>query len=173
MKTFAIAAVGAALLGSVLVLPAATEAGSTGAGVAGFLDPTTGTFTAKAGLLAASAALARTGAITVTTTVQIDSAIPVDQPITCTVSLSSGDVSFSNSASGTNNVVRTGSSGKCTTTIHYIWEVAAATTLMNVSVSISTGNGFNTDGVSHNASSSFAPFAVPNTAKSLAVTLAL
>ncbi|HEY1257742.1 MAG TPA: hypothetical protein VGF34_00725 [Stellaceae bacterium] len=170
MKTLA-AAVGAALFCSALACPVTTEAANTG--IAGTMDTTTGTFTPQAVLAPAAVDLLRTGVITVTTTVQIDSQIPQDQTISCTVTLNSFDSSFTNSASGSNNVIRTGNKGTCKTTIHYIWQVLNAQTKMNVSVSVSTNNGFSSGGVSHNASHSFTPFAVPNASKSLSITLAL
>jgi hypothetical protein len=173
MKTLAVVAGAVALVGSALVMPVTTDAAGSATGIAGVLDPATGTFTARQPLAQAAAALQRTGSITVTTTVTIDSKIPADQPISCSVSLSSFDSSFSNSASGSNDVVRSGNSGKCTTTIFYIWEVLNAATTMNVSVNVSTGSGGGTDSVSHNASFSFAPFAVPSGSKSLSVALAL
>jgi hypothetical protein len=172
MKTLAILAGAVALFGSVVVLPISTDAAGPVAGIAGVLDPSTGTFTTRPALVQAATALQKSGTVTVTTTVVIDSAIPLDQPITCNVSISAYDSSFVNSASGENNVVRSGSSGKCTTVIHYIWEVASSSTMMSVSVSISTGS-FGTDTVSHSADHSFTPFAVPSTSTSLAVTLAL
>ncbi|HEY1300118.1 MAG TPA: hypothetical protein VGF07_06450 [Stellaceae bacterium] len=170
MKTLALAAVSAALFGAAALMPHATEAAG---GIAGVLDPATGTFTTRAALAPAAAALARTGTIIVTTTVQIDSAITPDQTITCSVNLSSFDSSFTNGASGTTNVIRNGKTGTCKTTIPYIWLVANASTTMTVQVSVSSSNGFSSGGISHNASHSFAPFAVPNGTKSLVLTLAL
>lgn len=155
-----------------LVLPFAAQAAEPAKGIPGFLDPSAGAFAARPALVPALAPLFRTGTIVVTTTVVIDSAIPVDQPIECQVFLSSSDASFFNTAFGTNNVVRSSSSGKCTTTINFIWKVASASTNMNVSVFVSTGN-FGTPSVSHSASTSFAPFPVPAGTKSLAVSLAL
>lgn len=173
MKTVAVVAGAAALFASTLVLPVASDAAGPVAGIAGTLDPATGAFTARSNLAPAAAALQRTGSITVTTKVTIDLKIPVDQPITCGVTLSSFDSSFTNSATGSNDVVRSGSTGTCTTTIFFVWEVSSASTTMSVSVNLSTGSGFSTDEVSHSAGFSFAPFVVPNGSKSLSVALAL
>lgn len=173
MRKFVVVSSAAALLSSVLLLPATTDAAGTAPGIAGFLDPATGIFTARPSLSTASAALKRTGSITVTTTVAIDSQIPADQPITCSVSLSGADESFSNSATGANNVIRSGSTGICKTTIFFVWEVSSASTTMAVSVTVSTGSGFDPDTVSHSAGFSFTPFVVPNGPKSLSVALAL
>jgi hypothetical protein len=171
MKFLAVMAGAVALLGSAILLPAATEAADPVSGVPGYLDPSTGIFTARANFDPGAAGKAVTGSIVVTTTVMIDAVLQKvpDQQISCSVSVSSGDSVASNSASGSNNVIRAGSKGTCTTTINFIWEVAGTTKNMNVFVSISTGN-FGTGQVTHSASTSTS---IPITTKKLAVTLAL
>lgn len=169
MKPFAIAA----LISGVALLPVASNAAGPSPGIAGFLDPTTGVFTTRPSLSVAPGALTRTGSITVTTTVAIDSQIPADQTITCSVTLTADDVSFSNTASGSNNIIRSGNTGTCRTTIFYVWKVVNASTTVNVAVDVSTPFAEGADSISHEATFSFAPFAVPSGAKSLSVALAL
>jgi hypothetical protein len=174
MKTFAMTAIGAALFGSALLLPIPTYAQSAATpGIPGYLDPTTGVFKPVVSSLPTAATLTRTGKVVVTVTVQIDSSIPADQQITCSVSIGSSDFpGISNGASSESGVIRSGSSGKCTTTIPYVWIVASAATKMSVSVSVSTGE-FTFGSVSHSASTSFPAFSVPTGTKSLSVKVAL
>src|SRR5262249_21233595 len=138
MKTIALSAAAAALFGSALLLPVPTEAQNASThGIPGYLDPTTGVFSPVVNSLPTAATLTRTGKVVVAVTVQIDSSIPKDQQITCNVTIGSSDFpGITNGASSQSGVIRSGSSGKCTTTIPYIWIVANATTKMNVSVTV-------------------------------------
>jgi hypothetical protein len=174
MKTLVLAAAGVALIGSVVLLPAATQAQNGSPGIPGFLDPRTGMFTARSSFPAGDAGVALTGSITVTTNVAIDTALQKvpDQTITCTVRISTNDAVASNSATGSNNVIRAGAKGTCTTTITFIWEVASTTKTMSLSVDVSTNN-FGTDQVSHDASFSTSIPMIPISTKKFTVTLAL
>jgi hypothetical protein len=171
MKTLLIAAAGAALVGSVALLPVATEAQNRPTGIPGFLDPSTGVFTARANFSGA-AGIARSGSITVTTKVAIDPALQKvpDQTISCSVQISSGDSVASNSATGSSNVIRSGANGTCTTTITFIWQIAPTTTKMFLAASVSTGS-FSTPGVSHFDSA--IGTLIPITTKTATVNLAL
>jgi hypothetical protein len=171
MKSLHRAVAGAALFGSMLLLSAATEAQNP-PGIPGYLNPATGSFTARANFPAAGAGIAKTGSITVTTTVLIDPALQKvpDQTITCTVNISSFDTVASNTASGSNNVIRAGGKGTCTTTIGFIWEVASTTTKMNITVFVNTGN-FGTGQVNHSTGSTTT--SIPITTTRFALTLAV
>jgi hypothetical protein len=157
------------------LFPFTSQAGDAAQGLPGFLNPSTGVFTSRPVLTPAAAAISATATITISFTVKINTAIPIAQTITCSGTISSFDSSFSNSAFGQSNVVKSSATaGTCTITIPYIWQIAAATTMMNVSASIATSNGFSVGSVSRNASATVAPFAVPvKGTKSVAVTLAL
>jgi hypothetical protein len=163
--------IAAALLAG-LVLPLAAQADQSVTGIPGYLDPATGTFTARPALEPGASGLTRKGKIVVTTTIEIDSSIPKDQPISCSVTLNSFDSLFTNYATGTDNAVRSGSTATCTMTINYIWQVASASTTMTVSVMVST-NVSGAEIVYHSGSSSFTPFAVPSGTKTLSTTLGL
>jgi hypothetical protein len=173
-KTLVIAAAGAALFGSVALLPVATGAQNRPTGIPGFLDPSTGVFTARPSFPLAGAGISVSGSITVTTNVLIDAALQKvpDQTIMCTVNIATpfGDPVANNSATGTNFVIRAGTKGVCTTTITFIWEVASTTKNMNLTVSLSSGN-FGTPGVTHNDSS--ITTSIPITTKKATVNLAL
>jgi hypothetical protein len=174
MKTLVLAAAGAALFGSVAVLPPATEAQNRPAAIPGVLDPSTGVFTARADFPLAGSGISVMGSITVTTNVLIDAALQKvpDQTITCTVNIATpfGDPVASNSATGTNFAIRSGTKGVCTTTITFIWEVASTTKNMNLTVSLSSGP-FSTPGVTHSDSS--IATSIPITTKKFTVNLAL
>ncbi len=172
MRTVRMAAAGAALLGSVLLLPAATEAQNTAPGIPGYLNPATGVFTARPALLPAAATLQRSGTITVTITAVLGSNIPASVPVTCFVSIGSSDSAVDNFASGSGVLIRSGKGGKCKVAIPYIFEVAASTTPMTVFASLGAFTS-TTPSISYSASHSFTPFAVPNKSMSLAVTLAM
>jgi hypothetical protein len=174
MQTFAMGAAAAAALFASALLPIPTEAqNATAPGIPGYLNPASGVFQPVLSSLPTEAALKRTGKIVVTVTVQLDSSIPADQQITCNVSIGSNDFpGITNGASSESGVIRSGSSGKCTTTIPYVWLVKNAQTTMSVSVGVSTGS-FAFGSVSRTASTSFSAFPVPNSTKSLAVTVAL
>jgi hypothetical protein len=167
-----LAAAGVALIGSVVLLPAATEAQNGSPGIPGFLDPRTGMFTARSSFPQAAAGVALTGSIKVTTNVLIDTALQKvpDQTISCSVTISSFDAVADNTATGSNNVIRAGTKGTCTTTITFIWEVAPTTKNMNLTVSLSSGN-FGTDGVIHDDSSMST--SIPISSKTATVNLAL
>jgi hypothetical protein len=171
MKALLMAAAGAALFGSVALLPVATGAQNRTAGIPGFLDPSTGVFTARANFPAADAGVALTGSITVTTNVAIDAALQKapDQTISCQVRISTSDAVAANSATGSNNVIRSGAKGTCTTTITFIWEVAPTTKTMSLFVDVSTGN-FGTGQITHDANTFTS---IPISTKKATVTLAL
>jgi hypothetical protein len=170
MRTLRKAAAGAVLFGSMLLLPAATEAQHAAMpGIPGYLDPATGSFIARANLQPNAAAKQVGGTITVTTTVFLDSTIPAGLPITCTVSIGTFDDVATNSAGGSNQVVRTGGKATCTTTITFLWEIdPVATKAMGLGVSVSVGN-FGTD-QSRSVSTSIS---VPLSTKRKSVTLAM
>jgi hypothetical protein len=170
MRRLGIAASSAALFGSVLLLPAATEAQNAAPGIPGYLDAATGRFTARSSFPAAGSGMAVTGSITVITNVAIDAALQKvpDQTITCMVDISTFDGVANNDVTGTNNVIRAGSRGTCTTTISFIWEVASTTKTMNIMVTVSTG--FFGGAASYRSSTSTS---IPITTKKLTVTLAL
>jgi hypothetical protein len=171
MKTLAAAAAGAAMCG-ISLLPVATEAQSGAAGVPGYLNPSTGMFTARPARLSAASALKRIGTINVTVTAVLGSNIPASVPVFCTVFLEADDGGFDNSASGAGVFVRKGSGGTCKLSIPYIFEVAVATTPMNVTASLSASTS-TTPSLGYGASFSFSPFAVPSGTKNLSVTLAM
>jgi hypothetical protein len=172
MRTLPMAVAGAALFGSVLMLPGATEAQNLARGIPGFLDPSTGLFTARPSLLPGAATLQRSGTITVTITAVLGSNIPPSVPVTCFVSISSSDTAADNFASGSGAFTRSGKGGTCKLAIPYIFEVAAPSTTMFVSASLSATTS-TTPSLTYSASHSFTPFAVPNGKKSLTVTLAM
>jgi hypothetical protein len=172
MKTFAIAAAGAALFASAALLPVATEAQNASAGISGFLNPATGVFTARPTLLPAVTGLQRSGTVTVTVTAVIGSNIPSSVPLSCGIELSTSDAEFGNFAEGSGNLVRSGKGGTCKVAIPYIFEIANAQTTMTVSASIG-GSTATSPILSYSASHTFATFAVPNGNTSLAVTLAM
>jgi len=146
MRPLRMAAAGAALFGSTLLLAAATEAQNAAPpGIPGYLNPVTGAFTARANLQPPATSAQVGSTITVTTTVSLDSTIPAGLPITCSVTIMASDDVASNSAGGSNNVVRTGRKATCTTTITFLWEIdPTITRMMSLSVSITAGT-FGTD----------------------------
>jgi hypothetical protein len=170
MKALLMAA-GAALFGSVALLPVATGAQNRTAGIPGFLDPSTGVFTARPALLPA-AALQRSGTITLTITATIGSNIPSSIPVTCGVTLSSFDSSFSNSVFGSSPLTRSGNGGTCKIAVPYIFQVASAATALSVRASLGAST-LTPPVLSYSASFTFAPFPVPSGNKNLAVTLAM
>jgi hypothetical protein len=173
MKTLGSAAMGAALFGSALLLPVATDAQNAGvSGIPGVLNPSTGMFTARPALLPATSALQRKGQINVVVNAVFGSNIPAAATLSCTVYLSADDLGYENSASSSGVVVRKGSSGTCRVAIPYTFEIAIATTPMNVTASITTYTSTVPE-LSYSASFSFSPFAVPNGTKNLSVTLAM
>jgi hypothetical protein len=165
MKMLAMAAAGATLFGSVLLLPVATEAQNTSAGIPGFLNPSTGVFTARPALEQATAALQRSGKIIVKVTATIGSNIPktATTPLYCGVTLSSYDTEFQNYASGSAILVRSasGTTGTCSLAVPFIFEIATASTKMNVEASIYANTGSTTGSLSYSAEFAYAPFAVP------------
>jgi hypothetical protein len=172
MKTLAAAAVGVAFFGSALVLPVATDAQNAPFGIPGYLNPATGLFTARPALSPATSGLQRSGTINVTITAVLGSNIPASVPVSCSVFLSAVDTAFDNTADGSSVVTRSAKGGTCKVSIPYIFEVASASTPMNVSASLFATTS-SAPSLSYSASFSFAPFAVPSGTKSLAVTLAM
>jgi hypothetical protein len=172
MKTLVAAAAGTALLGAVIFLPVAGDAQGLSSGIPGYLNPTTGMFTARPALLPATAALKRVGQVNVTITATIGSNIPASVPISCSVNLYADDLGFDNSASASGVFKRTGSNGTCKVSIPYTFEIAVASTQMNVSAFLSANTG-TTPNLDYSASFGFSPFPVPSGTKNLAVTLAM
>jgi len=172
MTTMRVAAAGAALFGAALLLPVVTEA-QNGAGtqIPGFLDTSTGLFTARPVQLPA-ATLQRSGTITVTVTAVLGSNIPGSVPVFCSVSISSSDTAASNRSSASGVLARSGKGGTCKIAIPYIFEVANAATLMSVTADIFANVNPNTS-LNYDAFHNFTPFTVPNGNKSLTVTLAM
>jgi hypothetical protein len=100
------------MFGSMLLLPAATEA---------------------------QTAVQVKSTIIVTTTVFLDSTIPAGLPITCSVSVNSFDSVANNTAGGSNLVTRVGNKATCVTTITFLWEVASTTKTMLLTVNVGAG----------------------------------
>jgi hypothetical protein len=172
MKTLVAAAAGTALLGAIIFSPVAGDAQSPASGIPGYFSPTTGMFTARPALLPATSGLKRVGQLNVTITATIGSNIPTSVPINCSVSLFADDLGFDNSASASGVFKRTGSSGTCKVTIPYTFEIAVASTQMNVTAFLSAFTG-TTPNLDYSASFAFSPFPVPSGTKNLAVTLAM
>jgi hypothetical protein len=173
MSAMHTAAAVAALFGSVLLLPATTAAQNPAApGIAGYLNPATGVFTARPALLPAAKTLQRIGSITVTVTAVLGSNIPTSVPLTCGVSIGSSDSAADNSAGASGVLVRSKTGGTCKVSIPYIFEVAATTTPMSVSASLFASTS-TTPSISYSASTSITLPSVPNKPTSVAVTLAM
>lgn len=169
MKT----AILAAAIGIPIVI-ASPQALGDGTRIPGYLDLSTGVFSPRLASPPPATAVPRTGVVTITITVAMDSAIPLEQTVTCNAGLSSFDSSFTNTAGAQSTVVKSSKTvGKCVLTIPYVWEVAAATTNMSVTASITSGTSFGIGSVGHTGSTTFTPFAVPNGNTALAVTLAI
>ncbi|HEV3113596.1 MAG TPA: hypothetical protein VGY99_24180 [Candidatus Binataceae bacterium] len=152
-----------------LALPYPTQATSAPAGIPGYYNAATGTFsplTIKQVPLAA--VVSRTGTFEAVITLTIESAIGIDEPITCTASISSFDPSFTNSASATGLVVRTGATGKVTITIPYDWTMAATGESATVSVNCSESE-FGTGSAGHSMSFAGFTFTVPTTAGTVTI----
>lgn len=152
-----------------LVLPYPSQGASAPAGIPGYFNPATGTFaplTIKQVPLAA--AVSRTGTFEAVITLSIESAIGIDEPITCTANISSFDPSFTNSASATGLVVRTGATGKVTITIPYDWTMAATGEQATVTVNCSESE-FGAGSAGHSMSFAGFTFTVPTTAGTLTI----
>jgi hypothetical protein len=134
-------------------------------GIPGYIDTTTGVFTPYVQKVPAATSVARTGKVAVTIALNIQPAIGADEPISCTVSISAFDASFSNSASSAGVVSRTGTKGSVTISIPYQWTMKAAGETAIVTVSCSEGvSSFTPGGVAHSISFTVPGFAVPATA---------
>lgn len=165
-----------ALAGAALALPTTTDAAST---IAGYLDPSTGSFTPAAtqAQIAATAAsvVTRKGTVTFHIKVAIESAIPTGQQISCSAGISSNDFGgVSNSANASSVLVKAGSTGTCTMAIPYQWLVASSKTMINVtSISVSTDSTIGSVN-SRFASTSFPAFQIGSGgSKSITVSLSL
>jgi hypothetical protein len=170
MRTLRIAAAAAVLVGSMLLLPDATEAQNAAHGIPGYLNPVTGSFTARANLPQSATPKQVGGTITVTTTVSLDSTIPAGLPIFCSVSITTFDDVANNTAGGSNLVTRVGNKATCVTTITFLWEIdASVTTKMFLTVNVSVGN-FGTD---QSRSASLSSLMIPLSTKKKSVTLAM
>jgi hypothetical protein len=160
MKNFVVVLV-LAVVG--LALPHPSQAAGVMMGVPGYYDPTTSTFvpivTPKTFPLAT---FTRTGTFKLTVTLSIEPAIGVDEPITCQASISTFDASFTNSASTTGLIVRSGAKGTLTMPIPYNWTTAAAGETATVTVNCSE-NSFGAGGIGHSISFTVPGFVVPST----------
>lgn len=115
-------------------------------GILGYWDPTTSSFvpalTPKVVPLAAP--VTRTGTVKVNITLNIESSIGTYDGISCSSAIFSFDSSFSNDASTSGSVLRSGATGTITMTIPYLWTMAASGELANVSANCdaeSSSNG--------------------------------
>ena len=173
MKALVAAAAGSALLGAIIFSPVAGDAQSPPSGVPGYLNPITGMFTARPALLPAAGGLKRIGELIVTITATIGSNIPASAPISCSVYVSAEDLGFDNTANASAAFKRTGSSGTCKIAIPYTFEIAVASTPMNVSATLLGSTGTYPSTLGYSASFSFSPFPVPSGTRKLSVTLAM
>jgi hypothetical protein len=168
MKKFAVVLVLAvAALG--LPYPAA-RAATAAPGIPGYYNPLTGSFTP---LIVKSVPLAtpvsRIGTVQIAITLTVESAIGIGDPITCNASIISFDSSFSNTASATGLIVRTGTTGKVTIVIPYDWTMAATGESATVSVSCNEGTSFEAGGIGRTITFTVPGFVVPATAGALTV----
>jgi hypothetical protein len=123
-------------------LPAGTADAQTVKRIPGVLDPTTGVFTTVP-MTVPAASSTISGTVKVVLNLTLDSAIGSDETITCTVSISTYDTSYINSASAAIDAVRSGRKATCTLVIPYEWTVAKA----GETVSITLGAGAGGSGV--------------------------
>jgi hypothetical protein len=145
-------------------LPHSVKAAETIKAVPGYYSPATGTFAPMVSRVPTAAPVARTGTVKITITLGIEAAIGTDQPISCQASISVFDSSFSNSASASGVVTRSGAKGTVVLTIPYNWTLAAAGETVTITSSCSTGSGFSAGGVGHSITFSVPGFAVPSAA---------
>ncbi len=145
-------------------VPHAGKAAGAVRAVPGYYDPATGAFMPMVSKVLAAAPVTRTGTVKITITLNIEASIGTDQAISCQASLSTFDASFSNSASASNVVVRSGAKGTATLVIPYDWTMAASGEMVTISSSCTEGSGYSAGGVGHTVSFVVPGFAVPVTA---------
>jgi hypothetical protein len=167
MRTLRNTAAVAALFGSVLLLPAATEAQDVAAPSFSRHIPRP----VPPPLKPALSSLQKTGTVKVTINVAIGSNIPAAQAIGCEVELVAVDASFFNLAFVSGKVTRSGSKGKCTISVPYIFQVLNNTTALDVLASVFTNNSSFTAENEGEFAQAFTP--VPTGTTSLTVTLGL
>jgi hypothetical protein len=165
MRTFAMAA-GAALLGTMLLLPAATEAQDAATPSILRLLPRPPVPKLKP----AASSLQRTGTLNVTINVPLTSNIPPSQTISCGVTLLAEDISFSNFASASGVVKRSGKTGTCKFSIPYIFHVLNTATTLQVSAAVGPTEN-STFTLEYSAMFSEALVPVPTGTTNLTVTL--
>jgi len=155
--TLALSAIG-------LVVPYASYA----AGVAGYLDPSTGTFTPamiKPIKAKAATTVIRTGTVKIVVDLTFESAIGTDEAVTCYGSINSSDNSFDNSVSTTVLVNRTSATaGAATLVMPYDWTQLATGEDVDWSLNCTEGSSYSAGGVSHSIYFTGGTFVVPATA---------
>jgi hypothetical protein len=171
MRTLRVAAAAAGLFGSMLLLPATTEAQNAMPGIPGFPVPLPGSSAGTMQLLPTTTALQRTGTITVTINAAISSNIPISQAVTCQVEIVASDVSFFNFGLASAVLTRSGKGGTCKVAVPYIFEVASPKTVLLVAAFLLSTNSTFT--LQYEAFHAFAPFPVPSGNKSLTISLAI
>jgi hypothetical protein len=146
---------------AVLALPYPSQAASAPKGIPGYFNPATGTFAPLTIYQAPlGTAVVRTGTVNIAITLSIESSIGIGEPISCNASISSFDASFSNSASASGLVIRTGTTGKVTIPIPYDWTMAATGEQATISVSCDEGS-FGTGAIGHTLSFTVPALTVP------------
>ena len=157
MKNFIVGA----LFGTISLMAFHGGEASAAPGIAGYLNPATGTFTPYIQKVPAAAPVATTGTVTVAISLNIEAAIGADEPISCSVSISTYDTSFGNSASSTGIIARSGAKGSATIAIPYQWTMKATGEMANVSASCTEGSSYSAGGIGHSVSFTVPGFVVP------------
>ena len=157
----------AALFGTMLLLPAATEAQDAAtAGIPHVLPrPVMPT------LKPAASSLQRAGTLNITINVPITSNIPPSQTIFCEVQLGAIDASFFNFVSVSGKVTRSGKSGTCRFSIPYIFQVVNTATPLALVAAVFTANAALTIEYESEFAEAFAP--VPTGTTNLTITLGI
>jgi hypothetical protein len=166
MSTLRVGAAAAGLFGSVLLLPATTEAQN-------LLMPSIPTVANRAvpALLPATSSLQRSGTINVTINATIGSNIPSSQGVGCEVEIfTPSDPSFFNEGFVTGVVTRKGTSGTCKISVPYTFEVTSTKTILQVFVGIFTSN--TSGSVFYEATHSFS-LPIPSGTTNLTISLAI
>jgi hypothetical protein len=167
MTTLRKAAAVAAVFGSLLLLPAATEAQD----AATPNIPRLISRPVMPALRPALSSLQRSGTVKITIHATIGSNIPLSQKIFCEAALFAFDASFGNEAFPPFVfLTRSGTTGKCTFSIPYTFEVVGPTTPLTVSVAIGTITTVGT--VAYSASFAEA-IPIPNGTTNLTIILAI
>ena len=127
---------------ALLVLGSA-QAASVNKGVAGFLDPRTGTFTAKVTSdTPDSTTISRaTGTIAVTVTIAVEAAIAANTPIYCSLDFAyTGYPLLEDVGVLQVTAKRSGATATCTANLPYNWNVTSQEKNGSLSVTVSTGS---------------------------------